>query len=62
MVATRLDGPGKVTSDHATYAAAGSLGGEAMLSGIEFPTPGCWQLTARYGDAVLSYVVWITDE
>lgn len=62
VVATRLDGPGTVTADHATNAAADSLGGEAMLSGIELPTPGCWQLTARYGDAVLSHVVWITDE
>ena len=62
VVATRLDGPGTVTTDHATNAAADSLGGEAMLVGIEFPTPGCWQLTAQYGDAVLSYVVWITDD
>lgn len=62
VVATRLDGPGTVRTDHATNASAGSLGGQAMLSGIEFPTPGCWQLTAQYGDAVLSYIVWITDE
>lgn len=62
VVATRLDGPGTVTTDHATNAAADSLGGEAMLAGIEFPTPGCWQLTAQYRGAVLSYVVWIKDE
>lgn len=30
--------------------------------GIEFPTPGCWQLTAEYRGAALSYVVWIKDE
>lgn len=62
VVATRLDGPGTVRTDEATNASADSLGGEAMLAGIEFPTPGCWQLTGQYGDAVLSYVVWITDE
>lgn len=62
VVAIRLDGPGTVTTDHATNASADSLGGQAMLTGIEFPAPGCWQLTAQYGDAVLSYVVWITDE
>lgn len=62
VVATRLDGPGTVTTDHATNAAAESLGGEAMLVGIEFPTPGCWQLTAQYRGAALSYVVWINDE
>lgn len=62
LVATRLDGPGTVRTDHATNAAADSLGGEAMLSGIEFPTAGCWQVTAQYGDAVLSHIVWITGE
>jgi hypothetical protein len=62
VVATRLDGPGTVTADHATNASAASLGGEAMLTGIEFPTPGCWQLTAQYGDAALSYIAWITDQ
>lgn len=62
VVATRLDGPGTITTDDATNAAADSLGGEAMLVGIEFPTPGCWQLAAEYRGAVLSYVVWITDE
>ena len=62
VVATRLDAPGAVTTDHATNAAADSLGGEAMLVGIEFPSPGCWQLTAEYRGAVLSYIVWIKDE
>ena len=33
-----------------------------MLVGIEFPTPGCWQMTAEYRGAVLSLVVWIKDE
>jgi len=62
VVATRLDGPGTVTTDDATNAAADSLGGEAMLVGIEFPTAGCWQLTAQYRGAVLSYIVLIRDE
>ena len=62
VTATRLDGPGSVTTDDATNAADDSLGGEAMLVGIELPTAGCWELTAEYRDAVLSYVVWIKDE
>ena len=62
VVATRLDGPGTVRTDDATNAAADSLGGQAMLSGIEFPTPGCWQVTGEYRGAVLSYVVWVKDE
>lgn len=62
VVATRLDRPGTVTTDHATNAAADSLVGEAMLAGIEFPNPACWQITAEYREAVLSYIVSITDE
>jgi hypothetical protein len=62
VTATRLDGPGSVTTHDATNAAADDLGGEAMLVGIEFPAPGCWQLTAQYQDAVLSYVVLIAEE
>jgi hypothetical protein len=30
-----------------------------MLIGVDFPTPGCWQITGRYTDAELSYVVQI---
>jgi hypothetical protein len=33
-----------------------------MLVGVEVPGVGCWQLTAEYGDAVLSYVVLVTQE
>jgi hypothetical protein len=60
VVGTRLDGPGTFTSDRGTNATADF--GTAMLVGGRFPTPGCWQLTGRFGDAVLSYVVWITDD
>ena len=58
----RLDGPGSFRSDHGTNATAPDLGGDAMLVGVEFPSPGCWQLTAEYRDAALSYVVWIKEE
>jgi hypothetical protein len=33
--------------------------GSFMLVGIGIPTPGCWEITGRYGEAELSYVVWI---
>jgi hypothetical protein len=59
VMANRLDGPGTVTGLPGTNASADDLGGQAMLVGIEFPSPGCWQLTAQYRGAVLSYVVWI---
>ena len=31
-----------------------------MLVGAEFPTGGCWELTAQYGQDTLSFVIWIT--
>lgn len=31
----------------------------AMLVGVDFPTFGCWQVTGRYADAELSYIVQI---
>ena len=31
----------------------------AMLTGVDFPTIGCWKVTGQYGDAELSFVIWI---
>jgi hypothetical protein len=31
----------------------------AMVVGINFPTLGCWEVTGRYGDDTLTFVVWI---
>ncbi len=55
---TRLDGPGAFEVSGGTNASAV---GTAMLVGVVFPTSGCWQVTGRYRDATLSYVVSITD-
>ena len=33
--------------------------GSAMLTGVEFPTLGCWKVTGKYKDAELSFVVWV---
>ena len=32
-----------------------------MVVGINLPTLGCWKITARYQDAQVSYVVWVTQ-
>jgi hypothetical protein len=56
----RLDGPGRFfnegpgTNAHANF-------GAAMLLGVGFPTTGCWEITARYKGAVLSYVVLVEE-
>lgn len=31
----------------------------AILSGLNVPTPGCWELTADYKGHTVSYVVWV---
>ena len=51
----RLDGPGAFTFGPGTNASADF--GTAMLVGIDIPSYGCWELTARYRLATLSYVV-----
>ncbi len=53
----RLDGPGSFTFGPGTNASADF--GTAMLVGIDIPSYGCWELTARYRLATLSYVVLV---
>jgi hypothetical protein len=31
----------------------------AMLVGIGFPTVGCWQVTGRYEDDELTFIIWV---
>jgi hypothetical protein len=40
-----------------TNAHAGSLGGWIMLTGIDFPKPGCWEITGKYLGQSLSFIV-----
>jgi len=40
----------------ATNAYASDIG-SAMLVGVDFPTPGCWKIAGKYGDAELSFVI-----
>jgi len=42
----------------ATNAMADDIG-EAMLTGVEFPTLGCWEVTGQYKKTGLTFVVWI---
>ncbi len=59
VTAHRLDDPAIAFSESpATNAFAPDIQ-SAILIGVEFPTPGCWQITGRYADAELSYVVQI---
>lgn len=58
--AERLDRPGRVASEPGTNAIREDVG-EAMLVGLEIPSAGCWEITATYRDASLSYVVQVVD-
>jgi hypothetical protein len=54
----KLDGeapPADVS--RATNARHSDFGGWAMLTAVEFPARGCWELTGRYGGQKLSFVV-----
>ena len=53
ITATRLDKPGRVRRTAATPG-YGSTGFQS--SGIDFPTGGCWKVTATVGHSHLSYV------
>jgi hypothetical protein len=44
--------------DGATNAFAEDIG-DAMLTGVDFPTLGCWEITGQYKKSELKFVVWI---
>ena len=55
----RLDGPAPpLMAWPATNAFAADIQ-SAMLVGVDFPTLGCWEVTGRYQDHELSFIVWI---
>jgi hypothetical protein len=56
----QLDGAGHFASP-APGTNAGADFGSAMLTGVSIPTIGCWQITATYRQASLSYIAWVGD-
>jgi len=58
----RLDGKESfMQPPPATNAFSADLGGWAMLTGIEAPTPGCWEISGSYRDTTLTFVVRIAS-
>lgn len=51
--------PARVSS--ATNARHETLGGWAMLVMVEFPGPGCWEVTGRYKGESLAFIVRVED-
>ena len=58
----RLNGEGSFVSAPATNAHHATFGGWAMLTGVDVPTAGCWELTGEYGGDTLTFVVSIASE
>lgn len=59
----RLDGeslPASISQPASAHAT--SLGGWAMLVGVEFPSAGCWQITGQYLGQKLVFVVEVRPE
>ena len=53
-----LDGkPNDAVVSNPTSAHAESLGGWTMLTGIDFPSVGCWEITGEYLGQTLTFVV-----
>jgi hypothetical protein len=67
VVARRLDGPSEtVRAARANMASTdGTIEGMFMVTGLEIPTAGCWEIAARYapssdeGTRMLTYTVWV---
>ena len=60
VIGRRLDGPEAfVHPAPATNARSADFGGWAILTGIDVPTAGCWELTGTYRNESVTFVVWI---
>ena len=54
----RLDeGPNDAVMSSPTNAGGDSLGAWTILTGIDFPSPGCWKVTGNFRGQTLSFVV-----
>lgn len=59
LTGQRLDGDASsFKTDHATNGYHPDVGA-FILTGVELPTLGCWEITGRYQGAELTFVVWV---
>ena len=55
----RLDGEADLLRFYGATTAMADDIGEAMLTGVDFPTLGCWEIRGEYKKTSLTFVVWI---
>jgi len=60
VTATRLDREApSVVEEHANAVFVSGRQPAAMMTGIDIPSTGCWELTAQYRDQKLSFVILV---
>ena len=59
MTGERLDAKAPPLKTYPASNAYAADIGSAMMTGVDFPTLGCWMITGEYHDAELSFVVWV---
>jgi hypothetical protein len=58
VTARRLDGEKTYEARQTTHGMRDDIG-SFMLVGVTLPEPGCWEISASYHGAPLSYVIWV---
>lgn len=61
VTARRLDGDAPTVTAPPANNGGRADTGTFMVTGLTLPTPGCWEITAEYRGATLSYVVWVEE-
>lgn len=56
------DGPNDAVMSEPTNAGGASLGAWTILTGVHFPSPGCWKITGAFRGQTLSFVVETYDD
>lgn len=56
-----LSDPNADVSREANTATGKLVGPAFIMSGVNFPTVGCWQVTGHYGEDDLTFVIWIAE-
>ena len=59
MTGERLDAKAPLLKTYPASNAYSEDMGSAIMTGVDFPTLGCWKITGKYKDAELSFVVWV---
>jgi hypothetical protein len=58
----RLDSPAGPLQSDGKGNGSWTKDDQFIMTGINFPTIGCWQITAHYEDDELTFVVWVGQQ